>query len=170
MENWKPISGYEGIYEVSDLGNVRSVVDRRNSYVGKILRPRIKSGYRVFGLTKDGKTRTHKGSRLAAKAFLSNPNNKPTVNHKNGVKNDDRVDNLEWATVSENTKHAFDTGLAKTRKGEKCTSARLKELGVIVIRGLLNSGAVGKEVALRFGISEMMVSDIRLGKTWAELR
>ena len=163
--------GYEEFYEVSDSGNVRSIVDRKNTYAGKILQPSLrKNGYLQFGLTKDGKTKWFKSARIVAKAWISNPKNKPTVNHKDGVKTNDRVSNLEWATVSENTQHAYDNGLAKTRKGEKCTSARLRELGVIVIRGLLNSGTTGREIARRFGISEMMVSDIRLGKTWAELR
>lgn len=168
MENWKPVIGYEEIYEVSDLGNVRSIVDRKNSYVGKVLQPTLrKNGYLQFGLTKDGKTKWFKASRLVARTWIPNPESKPTVNHKDGLKTNDKVSNLEWATIAENTKHAYDMGLAKTRRGETSTSARLTELGVMLIRQLLKSKTTGKDISLRFGISEMMVSDIRLGKTWA---
>src|SRR6204780_5719902 len=164
MENWKPIVDYEGIYDVSDLGNVRSIVDRKNSYAGKILKPQNKKGYRTLGLTVDNKTKWRKASRLVALAFLPNPQNKPPVNHKDGIKSNDILSNLEWATISENTKHAFDTGLAKVR-----ITSKLTPLGVAVIKGLLKSRYTPAKVAEIFGVHQMTIFDIKWGRTWVDI-
>ena len=163
MENWKPVVGYEELYEVSDLGNVRSIVNRKNSYAGKLLKPSVKKGYRTFGITKDGKTKWRKASRLAAIAFLPNPKNKPTVNHKDGIKSNDVLSNLEWATIAENTQHAFDTGLAKVQ-----ITSKLTPLGVAVIKGLLRSRYTAPKVAEIFGVHRMTIYDIAWGRTWAD--
>lgn len=93
---WKPVVGYESYYLVSENGDVWSI--RRN----KTLRPNTdKYGYLYFVLSVGGVRKTIKAHRLVAITFLENPQNKPTVNHKNGVRSDNCVTNLEWATVSE---------------------------------------------------------------------
>lgn len=118
MEIWKDIVGYDG-YQVSNLGNVKALPKTRSLHNGGvrhwpeiILKPnKVRSGYVLVTLTnRTGKKRwlIH---RLVALAFLQNPEGKPQVNHLNGIKTDNRIDNLEWATVSENMKHAFATGL-----------------------------------------------------------
>lgn len=114
-EIWKSISGYEGLYEVSNLGNVRSVdrvVQSRwgdCKMKGRILKPGItKQGYFVVVLCKDGVMKTFKKSRLVAIAFIPNPENKREVNHVKGIKTDDRVTELEWSSPSENVIHARD--------------------------------------------------------------
>ena len=126
-EIWKTIDGHEGVFECSSLGRIRSL-ERRLQIVryeklhtrlepSKILKPKIDQGYFRIGLCLNGKRAFFNVHRLVARAFIPNPENKPTVNHKNGIKTDNRVENLEWATISENTQHSFDNGLQVPRRG-----------------------------------------------------
>ena len=93
---WRPIVGYENEYLVNRNGEVFSV--RRNK---KIKPGKDKDGYLYFVFSVNGKRATLKAHRIVAKAFVENPLNKPTVNHKNGIRNDNRAENLEWATIKE---------------------------------------------------------------------
>lgn len=105
MERWKSIQGYPH-YEVSDHGRVK------NSKTGRILKQgRHKQGYSLVWLSNDGRRRGRSVHSLVGEAFVPNPNHKPQINHKDGVKSNNYVDNLEWSTGSENTQHAYDTGL-----------------------------------------------------------
>lgn len=124
-EIWKPISVYNGYYEVSNLGRVRSVTrkiertDPKNitkrrlfTYEGKLIPFWItKSGYCRCTLNINGKKKNHLVHRLVADAFLPNKENKPTVNHINCIKTDNRLENLEWATIKENYLHSVQNGL-----------------------------------------------------------
>lgn len=103
-EVWKDIQNYEGLYQVSNLGSVKSF------YYGKekILRPgKTHYGYLEVNLRMNNTSSMKKVHRLVCEAFLSNPENKTQVNHINGIKTDNRLDNLEWCTNSENQKHSF---------------------------------------------------------------
>jgi NUMOD4 motif. len=127
MEKWKDIKGYEGLYQVSNMGNIKSlgryVQDRGNTYYikekMKIFHAKA-NDYGRLQLYKNGKPKNVYAHRLVAEAFLPNTQNKKTVNHKNGIKTDNRVENLEWATYSENNIHAIETGLNGSEQRRNC--------------------------------------------------
>ena len=130
-EEWKPIKNFEGLYEVSNLGRVKSLgrtIQRFNgscyvtvTYPPKFLKRTREEGYAQIKLSKNGKTNYFMLHRLVAEAFIENPNNKPEVNHKDGDKQNCCASNLCWCTKSENVQHAYDTGLHKTKKVKQYT-------------------------------------------------
>lgn len=120
-EIWRDIEGYEGIYRVSNLGRVKSLA--RNIYLHewpmplkeRILKPYPnKKGYLGIDLRKDNKRKCPRVHRLVAQAFITNPENKPQVNHKDCNKTNNKVDNLEWCNNSENQIHAWANGMQPT--------------------------------------------------------
>jgi len=121
-EIWKPVKGYEGLYEVSNLGRVKSLERFANCRYGGTCKEKILkggkdgAGYLLVGICQNKKRKTKKVHRLVAEAFLKNPENKKTVNHKDGVKANNFVENLEWMTHKENVRHASKTGLLKTKR------------------------------------------------------
>jgi len=113
IEIWKDIIGFEGLYQVSQKGNIKSL-----NYAGGLNSQNLKPGigttkYYLVSLVKDKKGNTKKVHRLVGIAFIPNPDNKPFINHIDGNKLNNHVSNLEWCTQSENCKHAFNTGLNK---------------------------------------------------------
>jgi hypothetical protein len=112
MENWKSIEGYEGLYEISDVGQVRSldkIIPYPNGskrlYKGKIIKPAIHNGYYAVTLHKNGFKKTLKIHRLVATHFIPNPQNLPCVNHKDENKLNNHVENLEWCTIKYNSNY-----------------------------------------------------------------
>jgi hypothetical protein len=175
-EIWKDIKGYEGLYQVSNLGRVKSLARRVNSMSdkGRFVRERIlkqvvtEAGYARVCLCKENIEKTVSVHRLVAIMFLKNPENKPEVNHKDGVKLNNYIDNLEWCTNSENGKHAYRIGLKKPSRGVLSGSNKLSEQNVIDIRTTLSHISTRK-LADKFGVHFMTISDIRLRKIWKHL-
>lgn len=120
-EIWKDIKGYEGLYQVSNLGNVRSF-PRKGTHSKEITILKYEfnhKGYKQVGLTKKCKVHTKRIHRLVAETFISNPENKLQVNHINGDKTDNRVENLEWCTNEYNMAHSWKIGLRSIEKTYK---------------------------------------------------
>lgn len=117
-EIYKPVKGYEGLYEVSNLGNVKSLKKVRGRALSgeRLLKPHIVNGYVMVTLCKDSKPFNASVHRLIAEAFIPNPENKETINHIDGNKQNNSIDNLEWATQRENNIHAYRTGLHNPKK------------------------------------------------------
>ena len=105
-ETWADIEGYEGFYKISTLGRVKSMPRNGTIKQERILKPHIVRGYAQAELRYKGVYKSHKVHRLVAEAFIPNPDKKPEVNHINGIKTDNCLENLEWATSSENQLHS----------------------------------------------------------------
>ena len=175
MEIWNCMIGFEGKYEVSNEGRVRSIDrimirsnGRKKTIHGKILNPSLVRGYPVVLIRDSNGVGIKKVHRLVAESFIPNPDNKKTVNHINGVKTDNRVINLEWATYSENHKHAYKNGLMNAKKGESHKRSVLTENQAKEIK-YGNKGMLQKDIAEIYGVSKTLISLIRLGKNWGHI-
>lgn len=154
-EIWKPLTDYEGDYEISNMGNVRS--NMRSLKKNRILKSSWASSiYPRISLRKNGEYKLVLTHRLVALAFLPNPLNKRTVNHKNGIKTDNRAVNLEWSTDSENMQHAHNSGLFVT------DSYNRKKGRVIYWLKQINPNITFDKVRKIFHVSETVLKKIYL--------
>lgn len=131
MEIWKEITGYEGIYEVSNCGNVRRIHKDKRSSNYKVLKQDNLRGYRKVHLYKDGKGKPFQVHRLVAEAFISNPNNLPQVNHKDENTSNNHVENLEWCTLKYNVNYGTGTQRQSISRGKVvlCYNLNMNLLG-----------------------------------------
>lgn len=156
-EVWKPVIGYENQYLVSSMGRVWSFNYRRTR-CGSILKNDDKNKYHSILLSKKGKHSRKYIHRLVAETFIPNPHNLPQINHKDGNKYNNCVENLEWCTQSENSKHAFMMGLEKQK---------LSKEDVVNIR---NKGIAGRdEIMKHYGISISAFYRIIKRETWTNV-
>jgi hypothetical protein len=177
FERWLPVVGYEGLYEVSDWGRIRSVARQkyssgRNQWFGKILNPHmVKGGYRVQKLTKDGKSKNYLVHRLVAEAFIGSipPGNE--VHHIDSNPENNTLPNLEFVTPKRNMRHAVArTGKANWRGiGEKHPMSKLSRVDVIEIRRLYLEGMTQAALGKQFGVSESAIQRITKRKNWKHL-
>lgn len=177
QEIWKPIAGYEGLYEVSNLGRIKSLGRFRRAK-GEALTwmdERIKApspqreGYLSAHLYREGRMSKRYVHRLVAEAFLQNPIDLPEVNHLDGDKRNNSLPNLEWSSRSDNCRHAIDTALYKMAKGEDSGNAKITELDVLEIRRLAESGTFHKDIASIYGIGRKAVTKIVNRQRWAHV-
>lgn len=112
---WKGIKGYEGKYQVSNIGEVRSLNYNHTGKAKKLKQGTDKDGYKTVGLCNNGKEKFYKVHRLVANTFIPNPNNLPQVNHINEVKDDNRVSNLEWCDCKYNNNYGNRTSKASKK-------------------------------------------------------
>lgn len=164
-EIWVNIVGYEGIYKLSDFGGVKSYI---YVFPRRLHLSSVEDDYKNICLWKNKKKETFAVHRLVALHFIPNPDNKPFVNHKNGIKWDNRVENLEWCTTAENIQHAVDTGLLKPQKGSNHGGAKLTEKQVLEIRAIGKS-MFQREIAKIYNIKRATVSCILSGKSWTHI-
>ena len=172
MAEWRPVPGYEGYYEVSIDGRVRGL-DRMRGYKGKaprhckareMKRHQTKAGYYCYTLSKDGITKIVLLHRIIAEVFVGRPKDHPErdcVNHINGIKTDNRPENLEWVTKAENNRHAFRTGLM-VGSGRKLTDDQ--------VRYIRNTDKSASSIAKEWGLDVKTVWNARVGKTYKEVK
>lgn len=171
-EIWKAVVGYEGIYEVSSLGRVRSL-DRvvkhpKGGYANlksKVISQKVRNnGYLEVCLHSLGITKSLLVHRIVANSFIINIDNKPQINHINAIKDDNRIDNLEWVTDFENQVHKTNNKLNPF--GENHKKSKLKEFEVLSIR---ESNENNNLIAKKFNVSRRLISSIKNRKIWKHI-
>lgn len=180
-EIFKDINGYEGLYQISNKGRVRSL----NRFVhtqwkslrlikGKILKLSFMKGYKRIELQKNNKSKQNFVHRLVAQAFIPNPENKSQINHKNGIKNDNRVENLEWCTAKENIRHAWKNGYCKPnitmlgKKGKDSPASKKVlqfDLDGNFIKKWVSMTEAGKKLNINYSQISMVCNNIYGHKT-----
>lgn len=155
IEEWRAVVGYEGLYEVSNMGKVKRL---------KVLKPDIVFGYERVTLCVNNKPKHYYLHCLVAKAFISNPENKLFVNHIDNNRKNNTVSNLEWVTQIENINHCIKQG--RHAKGEIQGSSNLKNSDIYYIR---NSGLPTKELASKYNQSEVNINRIKRYASWKHL-
>lgn len=176
MEIWKDIPQFEGIYQISNLGRMKSLTQsfiskkdgRKWTIKGKILKtPLSSTGYPRKICKHNGISKGFKIHRLVASTFIPNPKNKPFINHKNGIKTDNTVSNLEWCTHKENMDHALKNGLLKILSGENHKSSKLTWKQVDEIRNKYKKNTYGyKALAQEYNVTPPNIKSIIENKTW----
>lgn len=177
QEIWKPVPGYEGLYDVSNLGRVRSLTRRvtRNVGVTKLVAGRIlreqwtARRYAQISLSKNGVIESAKVHRLVAKVFVENALGLAEVNHKDGNRKNNAAVNLEWVTRAENNDHAISTGLKPPVLGESHGQSRFTEQDVLTMRARYAEGVSMSHIAKLFTTSITTISGIVKRRYWTHI-
>ena len=176
-EVWKAIPDFEGLYEASSMGRIRSLdrlvtgkngVTKRFSGRVMVLVP-MNTGYVTVALSKGGRPVRYLVHRLVALTFIPNPDGLEEVNHKDGVKHHNALSNLEWMSRVRNIRHAMGMGLIQGL-GENNPAAKLDDNSVLRVKELLRLGLHPNEIAPLFNVQPSTVFDILLGRSWAHIK
>lgn len=168
-EIWKVIQEFPN-YAVSNHGGVKRLVSPFRTPGGIIKRRLNLSGYWEVTLKHGDKRRRRQIGRLVALAFLQPDPERDETNHKNGIRHDDRLENLEWVTHRENMIHAYHVLDGQALRGEACPHHKLTEQDVAEIRNLLSKGIPQMAIGKLFGVSGTAVWYIKHGRNWAHLK
>jgi len=181
LEGIEEIGGFEEIkgfygYVINRNGKIRSIdrftyhprFENKKQFVeGKELKKQIdKDGYETIGLRKNNKLYIKKVHRLVAETFIPNPQNYPIVNHKNSIRNDNSVENLEWCNNSMNQKHSFMSG-GRNNFGENHSHNKLTEKDVIEIITLFINGINKRQISKKYNVTAQTIGNIFNGKSWS---
>lgn len=151
MVEWRDVVGYEGLYQVSNLGQVRSLPRNGTRKEPHVLQPNISRwGYYKLSLSKEDKLKYVVVHRLVAEAFLPNPDQKPCVNHIDCNKKNNNVSNLEWVTYKENRDHAKMNNLIPDQYGEHHHTTQFSDADIVKIRTLYKEGKTIQELVAMF--------------------
>lgn len=168
------IKDFEGLYAITDDGKIWSYpkLNGVGFRDGHWMKQYVHRGYSYVVLTKESKQKSYIVHRLVAQTYIENPLLKKQVNHKNGNKLDNHISNLEWNTPSENSKHAYSSGLRVHigLKGEKNPKAKLKKSDVLYIRAQIEPSKNDRKYLMkRFNIAKNTLSDILNRKSWQHI-
>lgn len=164
MEEWKAVPNYEGLYSVSSKGRIL------NTKTNRIINGRDHGGYRRVALYKNKMPKDYFVHRLVARAFIPNPNGCPQINHKDGIKDNNSISNLEWVTNGENQKHSYSIGTHKPKKGEKNGRSVLTRNDVLEIRNAYRLGVfTQKEIAEAYNVTRSLIALIVNRKRWKHI-
>jgi hypothetical protein len=178
MEVWKDIEKFNNEYQISNEGRIRSkhaviIKSDGNRYTrkSKILKPNpCKKGYLIGAVSLMNKLYVYKIHRLVAENFIPSIDGKNHVNHKNGIKTDNRVENLEWVTNQENISHAFKTGLCYNPRGENARNVKITKDQAKEIINLRNQGFKRNEIYLKTNVSQKIIDNIIYNNSWSHLK
>lgn len=166
QEQWRPVVGYEGYYAVSNFGRVRRTGFGRCKPSGHILSQKISRGYFSVHLSVHQKKKSPAVHRLVAAAFIGKCPEGHCVNHKSGIKTDNRLENLEYVTPSENNYHAVRLGTFTAARGERAGQSILTEADVAEIRQMLRNGRSPTLISRHFSVTPGAIHNIKSGKNW----
>jgi hypothetical protein len=167
VEVWRDVPGYDGNYAASNHGRVMRTKTINNAFTGRVLKPGLNKGYLYLTLVLN-KQRKYLGvHQIVALAFLGYPPEGYEVNHKDGNKLNNCINNLEYCTPQANSQHAFRIGLNRSRPGEECKIAKLTWKEVDEIRRLYATKQyTQKELGALFGVNYRTIGAINLNKIW----
>lgn len=163
MEIWKDIKGYENIYQVSNTGKIKRI--EKNKELKQA--PNKRNGYLYIHLSGNGVNKVIRVHKLVAETFIPNPENKPQVNHIDGDKTNNRVENLEWVTNGENQIHAFKNNLQKGNFEHPNSKLTLEQVLYIKNNCIVGSKIYGiQTLAKKFNVCNSTIKQIIQGKSY----